>query len=87
VYKIKLRSVTLNKQIKLNEDETMNSTKLSVETRLTGAICLCAIVRLVGGNALEGRLEIKHNGVWGTVCDDRVDDRIAHVVCYMLGYG
>ncbi|KAK3599036.1 hypothetical protein CHS0354_012521 [Potamilus streckersoni] len=28
-------------------------------------------VRLVGGlDGLEGNLQIKHSGVWGTVCDD-----------------
>ena len=48
---------------------------------------LC-IVRLTGGWAsYEGRLEVSHDGVWGTVCDDHFTDTEAKVFCNQLGYG
>ena len=45
-------------------------------------------IRLAGtSSSIEGRLEVKYNGQWGTVCDDTFDNIDAGVVCYSLGLG
>ena len=43
--------------------------------------------RLVGELGSRGRLEVYHNGTWGTVCGDGFTDAAARVFCYSLGYG
>ena len=44
-------------------------------------------VKLEGGETeAEGRVMIKRNGVWGSVCDDRWGQSDAAVVCRMLCY-
>ncbi|XP_033742175.1 LOW QUALITY PROTEIN: low-density lipoprotein receptor-related protein 4-like [Pecten maximus] len=44
--------------------------------------------RLIGGsNPYEGRVEVYHNGRWGTICDDHWSGENAAVICGMMGFG
>ena len=44
-------------------------------------------VRLAGGSTpYEGRLEIFHDGRWGTVCNNAFDTSAAKIICNSIGY-
>ncbi|XP_012537284.2 uncharacterized protein LOC105837243 isoform X2 [Monomorium pharaonis] len=40
-----------------------------------------------GSNPMQGRVEVRHHGVWGTMCDDDFTNATAMVICRSLGYG
>jgi deleted-in-malignant-brain-tumors protein 1 len=49
------------------------------------SVCPQGAIRLQGGaTAIEGRVEICNNNIWGTVCDDGWDDNDAMVACKQL---
>lgn len=45
---------------------------------------------MVGGNerrgGVEGRVEVRQYGIWGTVCDDNFGTNEALVICNNLGF-
>ncbi|KAJ8982219.1 hypothetical protein NQ317_013521 [Molorchus minor] len=44
-------------------------------------------MRLVNGSSkFEGRIEIKHHGIWGTICDDDFNEDAAKVTCKYFGF-
>ena len=68
------------------EDVAVSCTDNASTPTQSVSTTLVTPVRLVGGSRSKGRLEVLHNGVWGTVCNHSITDAEAGVVCKMLGF-
>ena len=64
-----------------------NVTSLILSVSIALQSCTNGTLRLAGGPVNSaGRVEIRINGLWGTVCDDGWDNNDARVVYRQLGY-
>lgn len=39
-----------------------------------------------GNPSYKGRVELRNNGVWGTICNQQLDQSAAKVICLQIGY-
>ena len=69
--------------LSLEMDENLTGEKIIASNGYYGFLTL----RLVDGNSFSsGRLEILHEGVWGTVCNHRWSQINSNVACRQLGF-
>jgi hypothetical protein len=59
--------------------------RLEAALSCSGGNCIGIAQFRIVGSSNRGRLEVYHNGQWGTVCDDDFSDRDARVFCRSMG--
>jgi hypothetical protein len=59
--------------LKINIEVAVDFSKDTMDLRLQG-----------GSHPMEGRVEVKVQGQWSTICDDNWDNQDATTVCRML---
>ena len=70
----------------LGNHNCVHAEDAGVRCQVSTGTCPQGALRLQGGTARSGRVEICNNNVWGTVCDDLWGAVEAEVVCSQLGF-